>query len=118
MAQMGGRAGGGSHHVGQEFGLGLLSGKVLPASLTGACATVTELLRCPFGKYCRSACLPTLAAGPPQGEHLRVQAQGHRLFGGRHGGATAPDQFVATWRNGELIIAPIEAADTEYKEAA
>jgi hypothetical protein len=31
---------------------------------------------------------------------------------------TAPDQFVATWRNGELIIAPIEAADTEYKEAA
>lgn len=31
---------------------------------------------------------------------------------------TAPDQFVATWRNGELIIEPVEADATDFKEAA
>jgi len=30
----------------------------------------------------------------------------------------APDQFVATWRSGELVILPIEATETDYKEAA
>jgi hypothetical protein len=30
----------------------------------------------------------------------------------------APDQFVATWRNGELVIEPIEVIVTDYKEAA
>ena len=30
----------------------------------------------------------------------------------------APDQFVATWRDGELVIEPIRAPEADYKEAA
>ena len=30
----------------------------------------------------------------------------------------APDQIVATWRNGELVIEPIKRDEAEYKEAA
>jgi hypothetical protein len=30
----------------------------------------------------------------------------------------APDQFLAIWRNGELVSEPIESVETEYKEAA